>query len=234
MSTQEGEAIGMNAMVKDVMTARVASVRKTASFKEMAARLREQRVSAFPVIDDDGTVVGVVSEADMLIKEALDVDRPGKAGGIMHHREKGKAAGITAEDLMTRPPVTIGPLDFVSSAARLMYRHRVKRLPVVDGDGRLVGIVARSDVLSVYSRPDEDIYRDVTEGAILGATLSDPARFKVTVSDGIVTIEGVPETAAVGHEIIKAARHVDGVVAVRDRLRYPQPAHEPPVAGPLF
>lgn len=223
----------MNAMVKDVMTTRVASVQATATFKEMAAGLREHRVSAFPVTDDDGRVVGVVSEADMLIKEALDINRPGKAGGIMRHREKSKAAGLTAEDLMTRPPVTVGPLDPVSSAARLMYTCRVKRLPVTDDDGRLVGIVARSDVLSVYSRPDEDIYRDITETAISGGTLSDPARFTVTVAAGVVTIAGVPETAA-GHDIIEAARHVDGVVAVHDRLRYPRPAHEPPVVGPLF
>lgn len=222
----------MNAMVKDVMTTRVASVRKTATFKEMAAGLREHRVSAFPVTEEDGTVVGVVSEADMLVKEALDVNRPGKAGGIMHHRQRTRAAAITAEDLMSRPPVTIGPFEPVSSAARLMYTCRVKRLPVVDDDGRLVGIVARSDVLSVYSRPDADICRDITGAAILDTTLSDPARFTVTVTGGIATIAGIPETAAVGHDIIEAARHVDGVIAVRDRLRYPLPEHEPPVAGP--
>lgn len=234
MSTQGEGTVTMNAVVKDVMTANVAAVGKAATFKEMAARLRERRISAFPVVDDDGTVIGVVSEADMLAKEALDVYRPGKAGGVLHHREKAKAAGLTAEDLMTRPAVTVGPLDSVRDATRLMYTRQVKRLPVVDDDGHLVGIVSRTDVLSVYSRPDDDIYRDITEGAILDTTLSDPARFTVTVSGGIVTIEGVPETAAVGHDIIEAARHVDGVVAVRDRLSYPRSAREAPIAGPLF
>lgn len=227
-------AIAMNAMVKDVMTTHVAAVRKTATFKEMAVQLREQRVSAFPVVDADNKVVGVVSEADMLAKEALDADRTGKAGGILHRREKEKAAGITAEDLMTRPAVTVRPDDFVADAARLMYARRVKRLPVVDDEGHLVGIVSRVDVLSVYSRPDADIRHDITDGVVLDTMLTDPARFTVTVKDGIVTLEGVPETAAVGRDIVEATRHVEGVVAVRDRLAYPHAVNEAPVAGPLF
>lgn len=227
-------AIAMNAIVNDVMTTHVAAVHRTATFKEMATQLREQRVSAFPVVDSDGKVIGVVSEADMLTKEALDYGGAGRAIGILRHHEKDKAVGITAEDLMTTPPVTVGPADFVADAARLMYSRRVKRLPVTDADGRLVGIVSRADVLSVYSRQDDDIRRDITEGVILETTLMDPARFTVTVSDGIVTIEGVPETAVLGRDVIEAARHVEGVVAVRDRLDYPRAVHEAPVTAPLF
>lgn len=223
----------MNATVKDVMTTHVVAVRKNASFKEMAARLREQRVSAFPVLDDDDKVIGVVSEADLLTKEALEASVPGRVSGILHHREQAKAAGVTAEDLMTKPPVTAGPNDLVTQAARLMYARRVKRLPVVDEDGRLLGIVSRADVLSVYSRPDADIRRTITEGVIVDTVLTDPARFTVTVKDGIVTIEGMPETAMVGHDIIGEIRHVEGVVAVRDRLTYP-PDRSAPSPGPLF
>jgi CBS domain-containing protein len=105
-----------------------------------------------------------------------------------------------------------------------MYVRRVKRLPVVDDNGRLIGIVTRSDVLSVYDRPDDDIRRDITANVILGEFLSDPAKFTVTVKDGIVTLEGTPETGAVGHDIVYAAKHVQGVVAVRDRLTYPAAA----------
>jgi len=224
----------MNAIVRDVMTKHVAAVPKTATFKEMATQLREQRVSAFPVVDDDGKVVGVVSEADLLAREALDFSGPGKVTSILHHRMKRKAAGITAEDLMTRPSVTIGPRDFASDAARLMHARRVKRLPVVDDDGRLIGIVSRSAVLSVYSRPDADIRQDITEGVILDTALTDPARFTVTVIDGVVTLEGDPETVAVGHDIVEAARGVEGVIAVRDRLSYPRDARETPAAGPLL
>jgi len=224
----------MNTTVKDVMTTHVVAVRKNATFKDMAVQLREQRVSAFPVIDDGNKVVGVVSEADMLAKEALDLTGPGKVSGILRHHAREKAAGITAEDLMTQPPVTVRPDDSVSRAAHLMYSRGVKRLPVVDSDDRLVGIVSRADVLSVYSRPDSGIRRDVTEGVILDTLLTDPARFTVTVKDGIVTIEGIPETAAVGRDIIAAARHVEGVVAVRDRLSYPRDTGLVQSAGPLF
>jgi len=223
----------MNATVKDVMTTHVIAVRKGASFKEMAARLREQRVSAFPVLDEDNKVIGVVSEADLLAKEAMEYAGH-HPGGILHHREQAKAAGTTAADLMSKPPVTIGASEFVSQAARLMYTRKVKRLPVVDDDGRLVGIVSRSDVLSVYNRPDDDIKHAITEGVILDMLLCDPARFTVTVKDGIVTIEGTPETAVVGHDMIEEIRHVEGVVAVRDRLSYPRDERAVPGPGPLF
>jgi len=218
--------MAMNATVKDVMTTHVVAVRKNASFKDMAARLREHRVSAFPVLDEDNKVVGVVSEADLLFKEALEFGVPGKLSSMLHQREQAKAAGIVAEDLMTKPPVTIGPNEFVTHAARLMYTRKVKRLPVVDADGRLIGIVSRADVLSVYSRPDADIRHEITEGIILDTLLCDPSRFTVTVKDGIVTLEGMPETATVGHDLIEETRHVEGVVAVRDRLSYP-PAERP-------
>lgn len=224
----------MNATVKDVMTTHVIAVRKDASFKEMAAMLREQRVSAFPVIGDDNKVIGVVSEADLLTKEALDFSGPGKVSTLLHHREQAKAAGITAADLMTKPPVTIGPTDLVSHAARLMYARRVKRLPVVDDDGKLIGIVSRADVLAVYSRPDPDIRHEITERVLLDTLLTDPARLTVTVKDGIVTIEGVPETNSVGHDIIEEVRHIEGVVAVRDRLSYTPASSSVPSQSPLF
>lgn len=224
----------MNATVKDVMTTHVVAVRENASFKEMAARLREHRVSAFPVLDADNRVAGVVSEADLLAKEALEYPAGGRVNGMLHHKEQAKAAGTTAADLMTKPPVTIGPNEFVTHAARLMYARRVKRLPVVDDDGRLVGIVSRADLLSVYSRPDEDIRRDVTEGIILGTLLCDPSRFAVTVKDGIVTVEGMPETADVGRDMIGEIRHVEGVVAVRDRLSYPAAERQYTGPNPLF
>src|SRR6516162_307095 len=210
----------MNATVKDVMSTHVVAVRKNAPFKEMATRLREHRVSAFPVLDEDNKVVGVVSEADLLTKEALEFSATGRVSGMLHHREQAKAAATTAADLMTKPPVTVGPDEFVSHAARLMYARKVKRLPVVDDDGRLLGIVSRADVLSVYSRPDIDIERDITE-VIVGTLLTDPARFTLSVKDGIVTVAGIPENASVGHDMITEIRHVEGVVTVRDRLNYP-------------
>jgi CBS-domain-containing membrane protein len=228
----------MSASVKDVMTTQVVAVRQNASYKEMAVRLREHRVSAFPVLDDQNKVIGVVSEADLLTKEAFDGEVPGFFNGILRHREQAKAAGLTAADMMTGPAITIGPDDTVAHAARVMFSRRVKRLPVVDQGGHLVGIVSRADVLSVYSRPEEAIRKEITEKVILDRFLSDPDRFTVTVKDGIVTVEGKPETGDVGHDIIDEIRHVEGVVAVRDRLSYPALGRPmtPGLAhpGPLF
>ena len=125
---------------------------------------------------------------------------------------------------MTKPPVTIGPDEPVTSAARLMFDKRVKRLPVTKDDGTLIGIVSRADLLSVYSRPDADIQHEITQDLILGMFRCDPVLLSVTVKDGIATIAGTPETALVGRDIIVAATHVEGVVAVRDRLSYPPDA----------
>jgi CBS-domain-containing membrane protein len=130
-------------------------------------------------------------------------------------------AGLTAGELMTSPAVTIGPDAPVSHAARLMYNKRVKRLPVIRDDGVLIGIVSRSDVLSVYSKPDAVIREEVSSELIRGAFLADPAAFSVAVKDGIVTLTGRPGTSAAGHRIVDVVRHMEGVVAVRDRLSYP-------------
>ena len=113
-----------------------------------------------------------------------------------------------------------------------MYGKRVKRLPVVTADGHLAGIVSRVDVLSVYSRPDGQIGDEITQTLIPGTFRANPARFTVTVTNGIVTIAGEPETRALGHDIIDAVRNVEGVVAVRDRLSYPSD-ERPSGAGPL-
>jgi CBS domain-containing protein len=225
----------MNTTVKDVMTTHVVAVRLNATYKDMAARLREFRVSAFPVLDDDDKVIGVVSEADLLTKEALEfAPAHGLIDGIRHGRDHRKAAAVTAADLMTSPPVTVGPHEPVSHAARLMYSLKVKRLPVVDEEGRLIGIVSRGDVLSVYSRPDADIRGDIIDNVIVGTVLTDPARFTVEVRDGVVTVAGTPENASVGRDMMEAIRHVEGVVAVRDRLEYPPDQRPAVLSGTRF
>jgi CBS domain-containing protein len=212
----------MNSTVKDVMTTRVIWVKKDATFREMATALHEHRVSAFPVVDDDGKVIGVVSEADMLNKEALD-DEPGVISGILHRRDQAKARGVTAGDLMTTAVVAVRPEDTVEHAAKLMYDRRVKRLPVTDENEHLVGIISRADVLSVFDRTDQDIRKEITDEVILGEFMADPLVLQVSVKDGVVTLAGRPETNETGHDIVRRVRHVQGVVAVRDRLSYPPP-----------
>ncbi len=208
----------MKTTVREIMTTRVIWVREDAPFRAMATALRRHRVSAVPVLGDGDTVIGIVSEADMLAKEAVE---PEGLAALVHHRDAEKARGTTAGDLMTAPAVTVGPQDTVEHAARLMYTRKVKRLPVVDVHGHLVGIVSRADVLSVFDRSDRDIRKEITDEVILGEFFVDPKDFGVQVSGGIVTLTGVPESSEAGREIVRRIRHVQGVVAVRDRLSYP-------------
>jgi len=206
--------------VKDVMTTRVVAVRKGASFKEMAAMLRSSRISAFPVLDEAGRVIGVVSEADLLVKEAVQADGTSLIAALRHMHEDEKAAGITAGDLMTTPAVTIGPEAPVAEAARVMYDRRVKRLPVVNGAGRLVGIVSRVDVLTVFDRPDAEIQQEIIRQVLPAIIRSVPRGLEVTVKDGIVTISGELHDEHDAKTILDPVRHVRGVVAVRDRFSY--------------
>ena len=124
---------------------------------------------------------------------------------------------------MTSPAATVSPDDTVEHAARLMYLRKVKRLPVVDADNRLAGIVSRADVLAVYGRPDVEIGEEIRTDIRSASRRRTPERFDVTVTDGVVTLTGRPRTCQQGHDIVRRARHVQGVVAVRDRLDYPPP-----------
>jgi CBS-domain-containing membrane protein len=150
---------------------------------------------------------------------------------VLRHKDVRKAEGLTAGELMTQPAVTAGPDDPVAQIARMMHFMRVKRLPVVNSGGQLVGIVSRSDVLAVFDRPDEDIRKDIVDTMLLHEFVVDPRTYRVTVESGVVTMEGTPETAALGHALVRKARHVPGVVAVRDRLTYPDTY--PVVSGPV-
>jgi CBS domain-containing protein len=202
--------IAVHAYVRDVMTTGVVTVRPDTPYRVIAAMFREHRVSGFPVTAADGTVIGVVSESDLL---ALAAGR--------HHRGHRADDQATAGDLMTCPAVTISPDDPVQTAARAMHSHRLQRLPVVDRDRRLAGIVSRSDVLSVFRRSDAEIRREITQDVIADGFFTDPARLIVTVHNGIVTLEGEPGSAVLGAGIAGQVEHLEGVVAVRDRFVYP-------------
>jgi CBS domain-containing protein len=216
----------MNATVKDVMTTHVVAVTKEASFKDVAALLRQHQVSTFPVVDAEGKVIGVVSETDMLPKEALlaglPEQGPGPDAAVHDHNDFVKAIGVTAASIMTTAPITITPDEPVTSAARLMYSCKVRSLPVVTEKGYLTGIISRADVLSVYGRPDGQIGQEITQDLIATGFGADPGRFLVTVKDGIVTLAGHPDTAQQGRNILAEAWHIEGVISVRDRLTYPE------------
>jgi CBS domain-containing protein len=214
----------MSTFVKDAMTTQVIWVERDTPFAAIAAALREYRVSAFPVVDEAGQVIGVVSESDLLAKLALGggEDQPPIAG-ILHQHQMEKARAVTAADLMTSPAATVSPDDTLEQAARLMYQRKVKRLPVVDADDHLVGIVSRADVLAFYDRPDVAIGEEIRNDIAVCESLADAGRFNVSVTDGVVTLTGGPRTRQQGHDVVRRARHVQGVVAVRDRLDYPSP-----------
>ncbi len=220
----------MNAVVRDVMTPNVITVSKDTPFEVIAAALRSYRVSAFPVLDEESQVIGVVSESDLLAKLALgngDDGMPGMITGILRHQQLKKAHAVTATALMTSPAYTVRPEDTVEQAARIMYLRNVKRLPVVDADGRLAGIVSRADVLAVYNRTDADIAEEIRTGILSTETPADPGTFDVSVTAGVATIVGRAQTREQAQAIIGRARHIQGVVAVRDRLDYPPPEPDP-------
>ena len=160
----------LHSLVKDLMTTPVVTVGPATPFKEIVAQLAEHRVSALPVVDDAGRVLGVVSEADLLLKEEF----PGPDQNIplfwtrRRRLEREKAAASTARDLMTVAVVSISPDASVPEAARRMHTANVKRLPVIGQGGRLVGIVSRADLLKVFDRPDGDIHREILDEVIVG------------------------------------------------------------------
>ena len=208
--------------VKDVMTTSVVAVRENANFKEMVTVMRSRRISAFPVIDAADRVIGVVSEADLLLKEAAPALPRGLVLLAWRMTDKTKAGGTTAADVMTRPAVTIAQDAPVAEAAQRMQSRRVKRLPVVDDNGRLRGIVSRADVLSVFERPDAEIWDDIVKDVLAGEFGLDPELFVVTVSSGVVTVTGSVDQREDALSLLAAIRHLEGVVGLRDRLSYPR------------
>jgi CBS domain-containing protein len=222
MPTGKGDE-DVNTSVKDVMTSRVIWVEKDTPFAAIAAALRQYQVSAFPVLNPAGQVIGVVSEADLLAKLSLESGEgytPGMISGILHQQQLRKARATTAGDLMTTLPVTCSPDDTVEHAAWLMHQRKVKHLPVVDASDHLVGIISRADVLSVYSRLDEDIREEVMADVALSTSPADS--IDVSVHDGIVTLTGKADSGGL-RVVAGRVRHIEGVVAVRDWVSYPPP-----------
>jgi CBS domain-containing protein len=212
----------MHSLVQDLMTTPVVTVGPATPFKEIVARLAERRVSAVPVVDDQGRVLGVVSEADLLLKQEYpdpDADLP-LVWTRRRRAEHDKAAATAARDLMTVAVVSIPPEATVAEAARRMHRAGVKRLPVVDQGGRLVGIVSRADLLRVFNRPDQAIRREIIDDVIVGEFMTDPDRFFIQVHDGVVVLEGRVERRSLLPYLVRAVHGVEGVVRVENRLAY--------------
>jgi CBS domain-containing protein len=215
--------------IDKVMTREVVRVRPEATFKEVAALLAEHRISGMPVVDADGKVVGVVSESDLMARQAeqgadwLRVVRPGRRRPSLRRTRRAaaaKARAVAAGQLMSKPAVTVRPDDTVTEAARSMAGHGVERLPVVDADGRLVGIVTRSDLLGVFLRSDAQIRADVVDEVLVRGMWIAPNTIEVTVHQGVVTLTGQLEQPAEVEVLRWMTGQVDGVVAVVDQLTW--------------
>ncbi|KIX79359.1 CBS domain-containing protein [Streptomyces sp. JL4002] len=188
--------------VNDVMTHAVVSVDSGAPVHDIVEAMQRWGFSSLPVLSAEGRVVGVVSEADLLIKvEGTDTSHT-----------------VTAGQMMTVPPVTVPKDATIAGAARLMAKGHFKRLPVVDGEGRLVGVVSRGDLLKIYLRPDADIAEELRDVLTARLLPSGTAIVHVHVDHGVVRLEGEVADAALADVLVRVARSVPGVVDVRSLL----------------
>jgi CBS domain-containing protein len=220
--TREARAVRRVPRVRDVMTTSVATVDRLTPYSEIVHLLTERRISGVPVLTMGRHVAGVVSEADLVAAEDTDARRARMQAQLTRRLpwRRMRHVGLTAEALMTAPAVTINPDATIPRAARVMDAHHVRRLPVVDQDGKLMGIVSRRDLLSVFLRPDKEVAADVRE--LLDDLLpADPGAVTATVRNGEVILTGRPEAPEDGRLIPAAIRliwDVEGVIDVDNRL----------------
>jgi CBS domain-containing protein len=205
--------------VRDVMATSVITVDRITPFKEIAGLLAHHKISAVPVLAMGRRVVGVVSEADLLRMQGPDA-RPYRLGAPRHRWwAPSRHLGYTADKLMTAPAITIHPDATIPAAARLMNDHHIRRLPVVDPSGVLIGIVSRRDLLSVFLRPDADIADEAREA--IKPLLGGEPDVTVHVRSGIATLTGHPERDDLVPVAVGLVADIDGVVAVTDRIGDP-------------
>ncbi len=204
------------------MTTDVVTVDRITPYKEIAQLLAGRKISAVPVLIMGRHVAGVVSEADLLAAqdEAARRARAGHSYLPWTRRPARAHPRLNAEELMTSPAITIHPDAPIPRAASLMHTHHIKRLPVVDPSGTLIGIVSRRDLLSVFLRPDAQIAQEVRE-LLTEVLFADPESITVAVHGGIVTLLGEPREHD-HHDLIPVAIRliwdIDGVVDVIDKL----------------
>ena len=228
------KAVERDWTVADVMVEDVVTVQPDTPYKVLVEKLWLQGVSGLPVIDSQGKLVGIVSEADLMSKQehgggakAMEIMRglsllapevlSADAGALLTGLSK--AVGQTAADLMTSPVITIGPEATLTAAAAAMHKRNLKRLPVVGQDGRLAGIISRSDLLKVFLRSDESIEIDVKEA--LRADLGDPHGVTAKVVNGVVTLEGEVPSPIESETLVRHLDTLPGVVGVEARLSPP-------------
>lgn len=208
-------------IVSDVMTHTVAAVGRKANFKEIVRLMEQWKVSALPVLEGEGRVIGVVSEADLLPKEEFRDSDPDRYTQLRRLSDLAKAGAVTAEDLMTAPAFTVRANATLAQAARTMARAKVKRLPVVDDMGLLEGVVSRGDLLKVFLRDDADIAEEVRREVVSYLFRAPSSPVRVQVQEGVVTLAGRVRDTSLVPVAARLVRAVEGVVDVEFELTGP-------------
>ncbi|MCQ4084810.1 CBS domain-containing protein [Streptomyces sp. RB6PN25] len=212
--------------VADLMTHMVVRVHRDTPFQQIAALLDEHAITAVPVVDPGDQPVGIVSEADLLRSQA---DRPDPSGRSdaparpAHRRtnpdhRRTKREATTAQELMSSPVVCARPEWNVTEAARVMLDRSVKRLPVVDEAGRLVGIVSRGDLMRVFLRRDSAIRDEIIKDVLIRTMRESPSAVRVDVDNGMVVLTGSVARASLVPMLVGLCQSVDGVVHVEHHL----------------
>ena len=210
--------------VADVMSTNVISANPQDSFAQLAMMLRNAAIRAVPVVDDDDRLCGVVSEADLMAAvahaEGGDARRWWRPRHIRRRSPQAKAGATTAAELMTTDVETVTPATRLPAAARTMMDRGLSWMPVCDEAGRVVGVLARSDVLKDFLRDDASIRAEIVDDILRYVLLADPSAVKVEVAGGVVTLTGELDTRVDAQVAVRLTERVEGVAAVVDQLRY--------------
>jgi CBS domain-containing protein len=209
--------------VKDLMTTKVLTVRSSTQLKDAAALLTKHRISGLPVVDGEGRVLGVLSEGDILYKETGATDKPGFFDRLLAVPPIGldlKLAARTVGEAMSAPALTIGPRRPVTEAATVMIEEGVNRLPVIDDEERLIGIITRADLVRAFVRSDAEIEQEIREDVIRRTLWLEPDTMQIEVAAGEVRLSGEVETRTDAELIPTFVQRVPGVVTVLSKLRW--------------
>jgi len=210
--------------VADVMSTNVISANPQDSFAQLAMMLRNAAIRAVPVVDDDDRLCGVVSEADLMAAvahaEGGDARRWWRPRHIRRRSPQAKAGATTAAELMTTDVETVSPATRLPAAARTMMDRQLSWVPVCDEAGRVVGVLGRRDVLTVFLRDDASIRTEIVDDILRYVLLADPSAVQVEVAGGVVTLTGELDTRVDAQVAVRLTERVEGVAAVVDHLRY--------------
>jgi CBS domain-containing protein len=223
---EKGTAV-KTSKVGEVMTSEVIGARRETPFKDVAQLLARHRISGLPVVDADDKVLGVISETDLIRRQAVQAEQGprGRRLRLPSLRRKArvaaaKARAVTAGQLMSTPAITVHPEQGVADAARVMERHHIERLPVVDEEDRLIGIATRRDLLRVFLRTDEEIRQEIIDKVLTRAMCLPPHIVIVSVHDGMATLEGRLDRRSDIPLVFRLTWRVDGVVGVMSSLTF--------------